>query len=139
VDLVYENRSGGTLNGAALLATGDREALDTRRYDFGNAQMLLGKRYVLTSRFSASVQQHSHRFGELPERDRHELLFAEVSLRGSKGRHTWVAGAAAERDAYRPRDVPRFAYTFVAPGVFLQDDITLTSWLSVSASARRLS
>jgi iron complex outermembrane receptor protein len=137
--IVYENRSGGTLPDAVLAATGDpyREALDTRRYDFGaNAQMLLASRYVVTSRFFASVQQHEHRFGELRERDRHELLFGEVSLRGSTGRHTWVAGAAAERDAYRPRDVPRFAYTYVTPGVFVQDDISVASWLSVSASAR---
>jgi iron complex outermembrane receptor protein len=136
---VYENRSGGTLPGAVLAATGDPylEALDTRRYDFGgNAQMLLANRYVVTSRFSASVQQHDHQFGELRERDRHQLLFGEVALRGSTGRHTWVVGAAAERDAYRPRDVRRFAYTFVSPGVFLQDDISVAPWLSVSASAR---
>jgi outer membrane receptor for ferrienterochelin and colicins len=137
--ITYENRSGGTLPGAVLAATGTsyREALDTRRYDFGgNAQMLLAGRYFVTSRFSSSLQQHEHQFGEVLERDRHELLFGEVSLRGANGRHTWVAGAAAERDAYRPRDVPRFAYTFVTPGVFLQDDINLASWLSVSGSAR---
>ena len=137
--IVYENRSGGTLPGAVLAATGEpyREALDTRRYDVGgNAQMLFANRYVATSRFSASVQQHDHQFGELRERDRHELLFGEVSLRGSHGRHTWVAGSAVERDAYRPRDVPRFGYTFVTPGVFLQDDISVAPWLSVSASAR---
>jgi iron complex outermembrane receptor protein len=98
--------------------------------------MVLAGRYVVASRFSASVQQHDHQFGETPERDRHELLFGEVSVRGANGRHTWVAGAAAERDAYRPRDVPRFAYTFVTPGVFLQDDVNLASWLSVSGSAR---
>ena len=71
-----------------------------------------------------------------PRRDTHELLFGEVSLRGTTGRHTWVIGAAAERDAYRPKDVPRFAYTYITPGVFLQDDMTVTPWLSVSASAR---
>src|SRR5262249_6330431 len=77
-----------------------------------------------------------HQFGEVRERDRHELLFGEVSVRGATGRHTWVVGAAAEHDAYRPKDVPRFAYTYVTPGVFVQDDITLTPWLSVSGSAR---
>jgi iron complex outermembrane receptor protein len=63
-------------------------------------------------------------------------MFGEVSLRGSTGRHTWVAGVAAERDAYRPRDVRRFGYTYVTPGFLLQDDINVASWLSVSASAR---
>ncbi len=137
--VVYENRSGGTLPGAVLAATGGpyREALDTRRYDFGAyAQMLLEGRYVLTSRFSVSMQRHAHQFGEVRERDRHDLLFGEVSLRGSAGRHTWVTGAAAERDAYRPREVRRFAYTYVTPGVFLQDDISVAPWLSLSASAR---
>lgn len=61
---------------------------------------------------------------------------ASFSLRGSAGRHTWVTGVAAERDAYRPRDVNRFQYTYVTPGVFLQDDISIAPWLSVSASAR---
>lgn len=137
--VVYEDRSGGTMPGAVLAATGEsyREALDTRRYDFGgNVQTLLSNRYVLSSRFSASFQQHKHLFGEIRERDRHELLFGEVALRGSAGRHTWVAGAAAERDAYRPREVRRFAYTYVSPGVFVQDDVTVAPWLSLSASAR---
>jgi iron complex outermembrane receptor protein len=41
-----------------------------------------------------------------------------------------------ERDAYRPREVSRFSYTYVTPGIFLQDDIDITPWLSVSASGR---
>lgn len=137
--VVYENRLGGTQPGAVLAATGGpfREALDTRRYDFGSsAQTLLDHRYVLASRFSVSALQHDHQFGEVRERDRHELVFGEVTLGGAAGRHTWVAGAAAERDAYRPRDVRRFAYTYTAPGVFVQDDISIAPWLSVSASAR---
>src|SRR6185369_6200469 len=99
------------------------------------------KRYVVTSRLAASWQRHQHRFGEVGERDRHEMLFGEVAVRGSAalgaaGRHTWVAGIAADRDAYRPLDVPRFAYNYVTPGVFLQDDMEIASWLSVSASGR---
>jgi iron complex outermembrane receptor protein len=137
--ITYENRSGGTMPGAVLAATSEpyREALDTRRYDFGtNFQFLLANRYVVTTRFAASDQRHHHQFGEIRERDRHELLFGEVSVRGSHGPHTWVAGVAAERDAYRPIDVPRFAYAYFSPGVFLQDDVKVTSWLSLSASAR---
>ena len=136
--VTYEDRSGGTLDNAALPATGAPylEALRTRRYDVGgNFQSLVG-RTVIAARFSHSELRHRHRFGEVIERDRHELSFAEVSLRGAAGRNTWVAGAAAQRDAYRPHDVPRFAYTYTAPGVFLQDDLTVTPWLSVSASAR---
>lgn len=137
--ILYENRAGGTLPASVLAATGNayREALDTRRYDAGgHAQILLAGRFVVTSRFSASVQQHAHQFGEIRERDRHELQFGEVSVRGAAGKHTWVAGAAAERDAYRPKDVRRFAYTYVTPGLFAQDDLVVAPWLSVSASAR---
>jgi iron complex outermembrane receptor protein len=32
--------------------------------------------------------------------------------------------------------VPRFAYTYDVPGLFLQDDVDLAPWLSVSASGR---
>jgi outer membrane receptor for ferrienterochelin and colicins len=59
-----------------------------------------------------------------------------MTLRRSIGRHTLVGGGAVERDAYRPIDLPRFAYTFTVPGVFAQDDVDLTRWLSVSAGAR---
>lgn len=142
--VTYEDRQGGTLPGNVLAATGMpyREALDTRRYDVGgNVQFLIHKRYVVTSRLAASWQRHWHSFGEIRERDRHEMLFGEVAVRGSAalgaaGRHTWVAGVAADRDVYRPLDVSRFAYRYVTPGVFLQDDMEMASWLSVSASGR---
>jgi len=137
--LTYEDRSGGTMSGALLPATGEpyTEALDTRRYDFGgNLQWLVANRYVVTARFSATEQRHRHQFGEVIEIDRHELVFGEVSVKGTAGRNTWVVGAAAQRDGYRPLDVLRFAYTYVVPGVFLQDDLRIAPWLSVSASAR---
>lgn len=135
----YEDRNGGTLAGAVLPATGDPylEALNTRRYDFGgNFQFLLGGRTMVSTRFSASAQDHKHRFGEVFENDRHDMLFGEVAIRGTSGRHTWVGGVAAEREGYHPRDVPRFEYEFVTPALFVQDDIDLARWLSVSASAR---
>lgn len=137
--ITYEDRSGGTMSGAVLPTTGKpyTEALDTRRYDFGgNLQWLVANRYVVTGRFSATEQRHRHQFGEVIENDRHELLFGEVSIKGTADRNTWVAGAAAQRDAYRPLDVPRFAYAYVVPGVFVQDDLSIAPWLSVSASAR---
>lgn len=134
----YENRSGGTTDNAVLPTTNTpyTEALHTQRYDLGgNFQRLIGST-VVAARFSHSELQHDHQFGEIIERDRHELSFAEVSVRGTLGRNTWVAGAAGQRDAYRPQDVPRFAYTYTAPAVFLQDDFSVSPWLSVSASAR---
>jgi outer membrane receptor for ferrienterochelin and colicins len=137
--ITYENREGGTMRGAVLPATGApyAEALDTRRYDVGGSvQMLAAGRYPVMLRGAASSARHGHRFGEIRERDRHEMIFGEASIRGTTGRHTWVAGAAVERDAYRPLDVPRFAYRYVTPGVFVQDDVTVAPWFSVSASAR---
>ena len=137
--MTYEGRSGGTVSGAVLPVTGQPyiEALNTRRYDFGgNVQWVLGGRLVLTTRFSASDQDHRHQFGDDIEKDRHGLLFGEVSLKGTAGKNTWVVGVADQRDSFLPRDTPRFAYTYVVPGLFAQDDINIASWLSLSASAR---
>jgi iron complex outermembrane receptor protein len=137
--VTIEDRNGGTMAGSTLAATGAPyvEALDTERYDVGGTvQTLVHQRYVLTARGAAGWQRHDHRFGEVRERDAHDTVFSEVAVRGAVGRHTWVTGAAYERDAYRPTDVPRFAYTYDVPGVFAQDDVDLAPWLSVSAGAR---
>jgi len=137
--VTYENRDGGTIRGAVLPATGMpyTEALNTRRYDLGgNLQYVVRQHYVVTARFAASLQDHDHRFGDIRERDRHELLFGELTARGTLHRNTWVVGVAAQRDVYLPRDVPQFTYRYTTPGVFLQDDFEIAKWLSVSASAR---
>lgn len=137
--LTHENREGGTMDGATLPGTRESyaEALDTRRYDVGaTAQTLWKDRYVVTARGALAWQRHTHVFGTTRERDAHDTAFAEFAVRGASGRHTWVAGAAYERDHYAPRDVPRFAYSYDVPGVFLQDDVDLAPWLSVSASGR---
>ena len=113
-----EDRDGGTMDGAVLAATQEPylEALDTTRIDVGGTfQTVLGDRYVFTARAAAAWQRHDHAFGLVLERDAHDTVFSEVAVRGTAGRHTWVAGAAYERDDYDPRDVPRFAYTFDAP------------------------
>ena len=136
---IYEDRSGGTVEGAVLPATGEPyiEALNSRRYDLGgNLQWVLGGKFVLAGRFSASLQDHRHQFGEDIERDRHELAFGELSIRATAGKNTWLAGFADQRDAYRPGDVSPFAYTYIAPALFAQDDVSLAPWFSVSGSAR---
>ncbi len=114
-----------------------RESLDTRRADAGAVgQVLLRNRYLFSARGALMQQRHDHQFGESRERDRHNTAFGEITIRAAAGRHTLVAGAAVERDAYRPEDLRQFAYTFTVPGVFAQDDIELSRWLSVSASGR---
>jgi iron complex outermembrane receptor protein len=139
IGVTSEQREGGTTGDGdpREFSVARHEALDTLRVDGGLVgRTLLAGRYVLTARGAASRQQHEHRFGDFLERDRHVTLFGEVAVRGAAGRHTWVAGAAVERDTYTPRDVPRFAYAFTVPGVFVQDDVELTDWWSASVSAR---
>lgn len=137
--VTYENRDGGTMPGAALPATGQpyQESLDTRRYDLGATGQALWKgRYVITARGALAWKRHTHGLGGPRERHAQDTGFVEVAVRGALGRHTWVVGAAYERDQYTPRDVPQFGYTFHVPGVFLQDEIDLAPWLSLSASGR---
>ncbi len=134
-----ENRNGGTQPGAVLPTTGlpYREALQTRRFDVGVLwQTVAAGRYVVTARATTARQWHDHQFGEVRERDRHGTHFAEVTLRGSRGSHTWVGGVAVEQDAYDPTDLPHFAYTYTTPGVFIQDDIDVRPWLALSMSGR---
>jgi outer membrane receptor for ferrienterochelin and colicins len=136
---MWENRSGGTIPGAVLSASGApyREALDTRRVDGGAVgQTIIGDSYVVTARASFARATQDHQFGETEERDTRDTAFGEVAVRHAAGRHTWVAGAAIERDAFHSEDVPRFAYAYVTPGLFVQDDVELARWLSVSASGR---
>ncbi|MEY4635867.1 MAG: hypothetical protein RJA55_1665 [Acidobacteriota bacterium] len=137
--VTIENRTGGTMPGRGL-PSGARphlEALDTERWDAGAvARTLVRDRFLLSARTAIAQQRHDHQFGETLERDRHDTVFGEVTLRGSAGTHTWVVGAAIEREAYRAADLPQFDFTYTVPGVFVQDDVTLTDWMSISASAR---
>ncbi len=135
----YEDRDGGTLPGQVLAATGQPyvEALETRRYDAGaHGQFLLRDRYLVTGRVALAQQRHDHRFGEVIERDRHDTVFGEMSVRGSGRRQTWIAGVAFERDAYHAHDLPRFDYAFTVPGAFVQYDVDVTPSLSISSSGR---
>ena len=128
-----EDREGGGTPGGAPY----REALETRRADVGAVgQLLVRNRFLVGVRAAVMQQRHDHQFGERRERDRHDTVFAEVTVRATAGRNTLVGGVALERDAYRPIDVARFAYTFTVPGLFVQDDLDITRWLSLSASAR---
>jgi iron complex outermembrane receptor protein len=137
--ITYEDRTGGTLPGRGLPATGLPyiESLHSVREDIGISSQILAKgKYVVAVRGSYSSQQHRHLFGDDLERDRHELLFAEASARGAHGKQSWVVGGAYERDAYRPKDLPIYRYTYRNPGIFVQDDIQAAPWLTFSLGAR---
>jgi outer membrane receptor for ferrienterochelin and colicins len=139
VGSTWENRTGGSMPGAVLSPAGGPyvEALDTRRFDLGFAyQAVSASGVVWSGRGSWSSQGQHHKFGDDIERDDHDTGFAELTARRAVGRHTVVGGVAVERDAFQPIDLPRFAYTFTVPGVFVQDDVDVARWLSISASAR---
>jgi outer membrane receptor for ferrienterochelin and colicins len=134
-----EDRNGGTMSDEVLAATGApfAEALRTRRVDGGAAgQILLRGKYVLTARAAVAQQRHRHQFGDALERDRHDTVFSEAAIRGTAPRQTWVVGAAIEYDGYINHDLPRFDHAFTIPGVFVQDDVEVTPWLALTASAR---
>jgi outer membrane receptor for ferrienterochelin and colicins len=134
---IGENREGGTLEGA-VAPDGQPfdESLDTRRGDVGALARWLAGGGVVTVRGSYAQNGQDRIFGDVRERGVRRTLFGETSMTRTQGRHTWVAGAAFQQDRYAPRDVRRFAYTFSAPAVFAQDEITLGSRAAVSASAR---
>jgi outer membrane receptor for ferrienterochelin and colicins len=136
--LTSEGREGGAVAGDELaLRIGGPESIDTTRGDVGVfGQQILADRFVVTGRIAATFQRYDHVFVTNHERDRRTNVFGEIALRGAVGRHTWIAGAAFERESFDPLEVPRFNYFHRAPGVFVQDDIQWNDWLALSAGVR---
>jgi outer membrane receptor for ferrienterochelin and colicins len=137
IGAMTEDRQGGTVgNGVTPDGQHYLEKLKTDRFDAGLiGRFLLGKK-LFSVRASAMTQNHRHQFGEIIEHDRHGTWFAEASIGGSDERHTWTVGSAIQSDVYRAREASRFNYTYVVPAVFVQDDYTLTSQITLSGSAR---
>jgi iron complex outermembrane receptor protein len=136
---MWEQRRGGTMPSAVLTPTGVPypESLETARFDGGMvAQMPVAGRYVATARMSATSKNEDYRRGDVRERDVQDTVFAELAVRGTAPRQTWVGGAAFERSTLDPRDDARFGYQYNVPGVFVQDDIDVQRWLTVSVSGR---
>lgn len=138
VGFMAENRDGGTLAGrAAPDGAPFAEGLDTRKFDGGVVgRIVTAAGRVVSARAGVTGQRHTHTFGPVVERDRHGSAFAELSLTGSNGPHTWVAGVAFSRETFASDDVPRFDYTYNVPGIFVQDDYVLNSKVAFSGSAR---
>ena len=133
-----EKRRGGTVPGAT--APDGRpypENLDTTRVDGGAVgRFVVGGNRVLAVRASGMTQRRDRTFGAVVEPDRSVTVFGESSLTGTAGRHTWVGGAAIQRDTFESAAVPRFDFTHTTPGVFAQDEYALTPQLTVSGSGR---
>ncbi len=132
-----ENRRGGTLDGR--IAPDGRpfsEVLDSRRADAGGVlRWVTPGAQLLSVRASYARNGQARDFGDVRERGVRSTSFGEVSVQGLTGGHTWVAGGAFQRDAYRARDLPRFDYAFDVPAVFVQDEFGAGA-LRVAASAR---
>ena len=138
IGFTNESRAGGPREGSPLEAQiGGPESIETMRIDAGAVfQTIARDRYFVSARFAATYQRHDHLFYTVRERDRHTNVFAEASVRGASGRHTWVGGVAYERESLNPLDVPRFEYFHRVPGLFAQDDMRVNDWLTVSGGAR---
>jgi outer membrane receptor for ferrienterochelin and colicins len=133
-----EGRRGGTVPGAVTPdGSAFAENLETARIDGGFvARRLLPRGQLLAARGSVTDIEHDHTIGARGERDRHRTFFAETSVTGTSGAHTWVGGVAWQGDTYSSRDVPAFDYRYSVPAVFGQGDMTLNRHVTVSASAR---
>ena len=134
---IGEDREGGTVDGG--LAPDGRpfaEVLDTRRSDLGALGRWLIGNAVLTLRGSLSRLQQDRTFGGLKELGLRRTWFGEGSLSGTRGRHTWVVGAAFQQDEYDPVQAAHAQYRFAAPAIFAQDEVVLANTLSLSVSGR---
>lgn len=132
-----EDRRGGTLDGrVAPDGRAFPEALDSRRADAGGVlRWVMPGARLLSVRASYARHGQSRAFGDVRERGVRSTSFSEVSLQGLTRGHTWVAGGAFQRDAYRARELPRFDYAFDVPAAFVQDEFGAGAW-RVAASAR---
>jgi iron complex outermembrane receptor protein len=133
-----EDREGGSMPGrSAPDGVPFPEDLATRRFDAGFvARFLTGAGRIVTIRSSGLGQWQRRQFGETTEHDLHHTWFVETAMTGVKGPHTWVLGAAFQRDLYRNDEFSGFDYTYAVPGVFAQDDYSPVGWITISASAR---
>ena len=133
-----EDRVGGTLPGrTAPDGAPYAESLDTRRLDAGTiGRFLLGGGRLLTVRGSATGQRHAHRFGAVPEDDRHLTWFGEASLAVPHGRATWIGGAAFQRERYRSAQLPSAGFDNAVPSAFAQVDVNPSAAVALGAAVR---
>lgn len=135
---IVEDRTGGTLPGRA--APDGRpflQALDTRRGDAGGVvRWATGGGRIVALRGSFARLAQGRRFGDVEEHGTRDTWFAETSVTGAIGRHTWVAGAAFQQERFDPRTPSPFAYRFSVPGVFVQDEFDLGPAAALATSVR---
>jgi iron complex outermembrane receptor protein len=133
-----EERRGGTMPAAtAPDGRSHPENLDTTRIDGGFVgRFLTSGGRIVAMRASAVAQDYEHTFGNVREGSRKGTWFGETSVTGTDGRHTWVGGAAVQRDTLRSDDVERFEYVYTTVGAFGQDDFAMNPRVILSGAGR---
>ncbi len=132
-----EDREGGTLEGRS--APDGRpfvETLRTRHADGGSVAKWFVGTTLLSVRGSFVRNEVTRVFGGVREEGDRQTWFGEGSATGSKGRHTWVAGAAFQQDRYDSTTLPRFNFSFSSPAAFIQDEFRIGPRLTIAASLR---
>jgi outer membrane receptor for ferrienterochelin and colicins len=136
--VIVEDREGGTLAGRTAPDGRPFEAaLATRHLDGGFVgRWLTSGNRVLSLRGSAQRQAQGRVWGDVAEHGTRSAWFAEASLQGVNGRHTWVIGSAFQQDRFTLEEIPAFDYRFSAPAVFGQDEISFGRKWTLGVSAR---
>lgn len=138
VGAMTEDRRGGTMPGRnAPDGAPFRQDQDSRRFDAGLVSEIPVEGVgALHLRASGATQDHTHRYGDVIEDDRHDTLFGEVSIGGLSGGTSWLAGAAVQRDTFRSKTFSAFDYSYTAPGLFAQVEQDVASDLTFAGSGR---
>ena len=136
--VVYEDRTGGTLPGGTLPdgSTFPDELL-THRYDAGMvSQWSLPGGQTLAIRASVTRTQLDFTFGQQRTPSTQDTAFSEVAWNGHTGGHSWVLGAAFNRDELYAPTVAGVGHVYNVPAIFAQDEYAPVSWISFAGSAR---
>jgi len=91
---------------------------------------------VLSVRGSVLRHQQQRQWGEVSEHGTRAVWFAEASLQGVTGRHTWVIGSAFQQDRFTLDQLPQFDYRFSAPAMFAQNEMSFGPKFTLGVSAR---
>ena len=136
--VLAEERQGGTLSGA-VAPDGQPfpQRLTTQHIDGGVAARWLTKSgRILAVRGSGMHRSRDRLFGSVGEHMTQSTGFGELSIQGFRGRQTWVAGGAFQRDQFAVDELPWFDFDYYVPSVFAQDEIAFGPRASLSASGR---
>jgi outer membrane receptor for ferrienterochelin and colicins len=136
--VVDEDRIGGTLPGRTLPdGTSFPVELQTHRFDGGLVShwVLSGGR-TFTIRFSGTSTHLDQTFGPNRTPSTQSTAFVEAAWNGSIAGHSWVVGAAFNRDQLSVPTEMGVGHLHNVPAVFAQDEYSLAPWLTVAGSAR---